>query len=93
MIQFQWDEKKAADNLAKHQISFEEAEQAFYDPDALLRKDRIADGEQRWHLIGRALQQILLVVHTVIDEQDQSIRIISARKADRNERQIYQEGL
>ena len=93
MIQFQWNDEKAIENLVKHRISFEEAAQAFYDPDALIRKDRIENGEQRWHLLGKALQQILLVVHTVIDEQDQSIRIISARKADRNERHLYQEGL
>ena len=92
MILFDWDDVKAAINLKKHGISFETATLAFDDPNLVVIKDREVDGEQRWHAIGNARgRAILLVVHTVSDyDKDEIIWIISARRATRHERRLYQ---
>lgn len=91
MIRFEWDETKAESNLRKHGIDFDDAIEVFYDPDAVVEQDRIVDGELRWQAIGRASRiAILYVAHTVDNEgQDEVIRIISARRADRRERRRY----
>jgi hypothetical protein len=91
MIRFEWDETKAESNLRKHGIDFDDAIEVFYDPDAVVEQDRIVDGELRWQAIGRASRSaILYVAHTVDNEgQDEVIRIISARRADRRERRRY----
>ena len=94
---FEWDAVKAVRNLRKHGISFETAIRAFADPFALTEQDRIEGGEQRWQTLG-AVEQLclLLVVHTIRDEDEDGqsveiIRIISARRADRKERQRYEQ--
>jgi uncharacterized DUF497 family protein len=91
MVRFEWDEAKAESNLRKHGIDFDDAIEVFYDPDAVVEQDRIVDGELRWQAIGRASRiAILYVAHTVDNEgQDEVIRIISARRADRRERRRY----
>ena len=65
----------------------------FDDPHAIFRKDRIVSGEQRWHAIGMATGAVLLVVHVyrLENEHDQEeiIRIISAREASKRERRVY----
>ena len=93
MIQFEWDPVKARTNMKKHGIPFELARRAFDDPDALVYHDRIEGGERRWQtlgLVGGVL--LLLVAHTVRleGEEDEVIRIISARRADRKERHRYE---
>jgi uncharacterized DUF497 family protein len=94
MMRFEWDDAKARTNRRKHGISFEIARHVFEDPDALMDQDRIEDGELRWQTIGTVDGSLLLLVaHTVAfgdDEPDESIRIISARRADRGERERYE---
>lgn len=93
MVSFEWDAAKAKANLKKHGVSFELARSVFEDPCTSLIRDRVVDGEQRWQAIGSAEGRIvLIVVHTVIedDDEDETIRIISAREATRREKRLYQ---
>ncbi len=92
MTLFEWNDAKANANLGKHGISFELARSIFEDPRLVLLPDRVVDGEQRWQAIGSAEGRILLLVaHTVNDNgEDERIRIISARKATRQETRIYE---
>jgi uncharacterized protein len=92
MISFEWDPEKARENKRKHGISFEVAQQAFYDPDALASHDRIEGGERRWQTLGMAHGVLLLLVaHTVrFEDEEEVIRIISARRADRKEKHRYE---
>ena len=92
---FTWDPAKAASNLRKHGISFEEAVRVFADPMAVTRQDRIENGEQRWQTIGAVGGfTLLLVAHTLWDDETgiEVVHIISARRADRKERRIYENG-
>lgn len=92
-IRFEWDSTKAASNLRKHGVSFEDAIVAFADPFALMAPDRIEGLEQRWQTLGMiGGYLVLLVAHTVGEDDDgvEIIRIISARAADRKERKRYE---
>jgi len=92
-IQFEWDEAKALGNLRKHGVAFDDAVGVFSDPFAVMRQDRIESGELRWQTVGTVGGHlVLLVAHTVDETQDDMtvIRIISARRADRKERQRYE---
>jgi uncharacterized DUF497 family protein len=93
MMQFEWDEAKARSNRRKHGISFEEAAQVFSDPYVLAEQDRVEGGEFRWQTMGLVEGVVvLLVVHTIRDEDDaEIIRIISARRATRRERARYEQ--
>jgi hypothetical protein len=88
-MRFTWDPRKAAANRRKHGVSFEEAETVFYDEQALLIEDPTPDEvEERLVITGRSAEQRLLVVcHCIRGEN--VIRIISARKANRQESQEY----
>jgi hypothetical protein len=88
---FAWDESKNRINRRKHGVSFEAAARAFEDLAAVSYIERVVDGEERWHTIGSAGGvAILLIVHTVEEEnEEEKIRIISARKADPRERAVY----
>lgn len=91
---FEWDAVKAAANLRKHGISFDEAEIALKDPLAVSEPDGDEWRELRWRTTGRASHfTLLLVIHTAWDEDDGSelIRIISARKASPGECKTYEE--
>ena len=96
-IRFDWDEAKNLSNQRKHGVSFEDASEVFRDPLFVSLKDRIVDGEQRWQTFGRVEGCLLLMVApTVIeaDEHDESaemMRITSARRATRKERQRYED--
>ena len=92
-IRFEWDPRKATSNEQKHGVSFEEAESVFFDEQGLFLEDpQPADEEERFVLLGlSAALRILVVVHA-LRERD-VIRIISARKATRLERQQYQSRL
>jgi len=59
-MRFVWDEKKAAENIRKHQLPFEAAIDVFDDPLAVRVKDRMVDGEQRWHMIGTIDGRVLV---------------------------------
>lgn len=91
-MEFEWDANKAASNLRKHGIRFEEAVLVFDDPQHLSRQDHYENGEHRWQTIGLVHGIIvILVVHSVRFESGaEVIRIISARKADGKERSRYE---
>ncbi|MBC7649201.1 MAG: BrnT family toxin [Vitreoscilla sp.] len=92
-IRFEWSEQNAIDHLKKHKISFELATRVFADPFMLMAQDRIENGEQRWQSIGMVdAHVVVLVAHTASDDEDgtEVIRIISARKADKQERKRYE---
>ena len=91
-LRFEWDEAKAEANRKKHGVSFEEARTVFLDDDALMRpdEDHSAD-EDRFILLGLSGTLRLLLVCHCYREEDAVIRIISARKASRPERQQYDE--
>ena len=88
-MEFAWDERKNRINKQKHGVNFETASLVFDDPYHLTRQDREVDGEPRWQTIGIVNGvHLLLVAHTV-DEDEEVIRILSARKATRRERSTY----
>lgn len=89
-MKFDWDKNKAASNLSKHGVSFDEATTIFndplyadfYDPDH-------SDDEERYLIIGESSQGRLLI--TSYTERGKSIRLISARLVTRAEREAYEE--
>ena len=91
-IRFAWDPRKNAENRRKHGISFEEAETVFADEHALLIDDPDhSTTEDRFVLLGLSARfRVLLVVHSY-REHDDIIRIISARRATKQERGRYDE--
>ena len=89
---FNWDARKAAQNRRKHGVSFAEAETVFSDDHALLVDDPDhSDQEDRFALLGLSAKLRTLVVVHCYRAQAAVIRIISARKATRKERDIYNE--
>ena len=87
--EFQWDDLKATQNLAKHGVSFEAAKAIFKDPFAVEYVDDREDyGETRLIIIGLVDNRLLVVTYTMRDE---AIRIISARAAEPFERREYHE--
>ncbi len=90
---FEWDSRKNRENRRKHGIGFELACEVFDDPLILSRFDRIEAGEERWHSLGSIRSHVvILVVHTVqVVGAEEVIQIISARKATRLERSIYED--
>jgi len=90
-MEFEWDNEKAAANLRKHRVSFEEASSVFGDPLAVTFRDPDHSiGEIRWLTFGVSRSAVLLVVsHT---QRGKRVRLISARRAIRAERKIYEEG-
>ena len=90
-MKIEWDPKKAKLNLRKHKVSFEEAATAMSDPMAGTSADPDHSiNEDRYITFGVSDRgRLLVVAHT---EQDETIRIISARLASRGERKIYEEG-
>ena len=91
MIKFEWDEAKAASNLKKHQISFEEAKSIFFDDFGVqfFDGDHSPD-EERFLMLGMSSEAKLLIVCHCEREQAAVIRIISARKATKRESAFYQ---
>lgn len=90
LLEFEWDRKKAARNIQKHQVSFAEAARVFGDTLAYTYVDSAhSQGEQRYITIGMSDQRRILVVAHVT--RDGLIRIVSARKATRRERKAYEE--
>lgn len=94
LFSFIWDERKNAINKVKHGITFEEAESVFYDENALLISDpEHSENEDRFLLLGFSSAAKMLIISHCYRENDRSIRIISAMKADKNEHQQYFERL
>jgi len=90
-MEFEWDEAKAAANLAKHDVAFEEAKTVFddplyvdfYDPDH-------SQDEHRYIIIGQSSEgRVLIVSYT---ERNDTVRLINARQVTRAERETYEEG-
>ena len=89
-LRFQWDARKAVANLRKHGVSFEEARSVFLDENALLRPDDDhSDDEDRFVLLGVSVRLRTLVVCHCYRQEDEVIRLISARKANSDERRQY----
>ncbi|MCL2298360.1 MAG: BrnT family toxin [Proteobacteria bacterium] len=89
-MDFEWDADKAALNLKKHGVAFEDAEHVFYDLGRIERYDGREDyGEDRWVTIGFVDPVLLYVAYTVRNEE--TIRLISARKANEEERKQYRQ--
>jgi len=91
-LQFEWDPRKAKVNLAKHGVSFEEAMTVFGDLLARIFDDEEhSEDEKREIIIGHSIQQhLVLVSFTCVED---TIRLLSARKATRQERKDYEENV
>ena len=93
-IRFEWDENKNTINQQKHGVSFQEAQTVFFDSAALLMPDPIhSEYEDRFVILGISKQTHILVVCHCYRENDEVIRIISARKANKSETNQYNERL
>lgn len=91
-IKFEWDENKNRTNQFKHKISFEEAQTVFSDPEAIVIDDpEHSEEEDRFIILGFSHAANLLIVCHCYRDADTTIRIISARKATKNEARQYQE--
>ena len=99
-MRYEWDERKNRENQRKHAgISFELGTLVFDDEYRIIVKDRVDEtGEQRWHMIGSVsfesgVRLVLVVVHAYREDRngEEIIRIISARRADKDDIRRYQE--
>ena len=90
IMQFSWDEAKRKANIAKHGLDFADASRVFDSPMVLFEDDRHAYGEQRMIGIGLLESLIVLIVHL---ESENHICIISMRKADSNETDLYYQNI
>ena len=89
-MRFEWDAKKASENFAKHGVHFYEAAEVFYDRNALDDYDaEHSTIEARFFIIGLSTRRLLFVVYT--EPEADVVRIISARKAGRLEREVYEQ--
>lgn len=90
MLEFRWDDAKAAANRQKHKVAFDEGAEAFLDPRSLLKHDPDhSDAEDRWILTGMSLKNRALTV--VFAQEGDTIRLISARRATMRERNEYEQ--
>ena len=89
-MRFIWDPNKAAINIQRHRVSFEEAMEAFFDQNAVDDYDiEHSDDESRFNLIGLSSRRLLFVVYT--EPEEGTIHIISARRAEGKQQRIYEE--
>lgn len=89
-IVFEWNSRKESANVKKHGVSFAEAQSVFYDENAIQFYDPDhSDAEDRFILLGASYKLNTLVVCHCFREDDETIRIISARKADKDETNAY----
>ena len=89
-IEFEWDSKKEKANTKKHGVTFEEARTSFYDEHALQFFDpEHSEDEDRFILLGISFKLNTLVVCHCFRKDEKIVRIISARKADKNEAKAY----
>jgi len=90
VIQFAWDKNKAAGNLRKHKVSFEEASSVFFDEHAVEFHDPDhSDEEDRFIMLGLSRKLRVLLVCHCYKEAENIVRIISARKGDESESLNY----
>ena len=93
-MEFEWDQNKNISNTKKHGITFDEAQSIFNDSSAIIFEDNRFDyGETRFVMIGKMYSEILnknILAVVVYTERAEIIRIISARKASKQERKLYE---
>ena len=90
MIQFEWDEAKAAENLKKHQVSFEEAQSIFFDEFGVqFFDDDHSSGEDRFLMLGMSSRAKLLIVCHCERNHGATVRIISARMATKRDSAFF----
>ena len=90
VLRFDWDERKQKTNIRKHGVSFAEARTAFYDESAIQYFDPDhSEDEDRFLLLGMSIKPQILIVCHCFRESETLVRIISARKADKSEEQVY----
>jgi uncharacterized DUF497 family protein len=89
-MKYEWDDEKNRKNLAKHGLSFEDAEHVFAGPCVTFEDDRFAYGEERLITLGLLAAHLVVIAHS---PRDESTRIISMRKGNRREQKVYQERL
>ena len=88
-MRFEWDANKASTNLAKHEVTFDEGTEVFYDPNAVEGFDILhSASESRFFVIGLSTKRLLFVVYT--ETAQDTLRIISARRTTKSERDIYE---
>lgn len=93
MIEFEWNPTKAIANKKKHNVSFEEAQSVFYDDFAVQFYDEEnSETEDRFLMLGLSNESKLLLVCHCEKEEGNIIRIISARRATKNESKLYKGG-
>lgn len=88
-MKFTWDETKRKINLIKHGIDFVDAEAVFSGATFTFEDDRFSYGEQRFITVGMLIDTVVVIAHT---EREEEVRIISMRKATKNEQKIYFKG-
>jgi len=89
-LKFEWDDKKDTANSKKHGVSFDEARTVFYDEYAIQFFDpEHSESEDRFILLGTSFKLKTLVVCHCFRQEETVVRIISARKADKDEEQVY----
>jgi uncharacterized DUF497 family protein len=88
-VRFEWDDQKAVENLTKHGVSFGEATEIFYDPNAIEDYDEgHSFDEARFVIIGLSTRRLLYVVYA--ERAADLVRIISARKANSADQELYE---
>ena len=91
-MEFEWDENKSNSNWEKHRVDFADAVHVFLDDERVEREDTRSDyGEKRFQTVGTTEHGILFIIYT--ERSGNTIRIISARKANKRERKAYKNGL
>jgi uncharacterized DUF497 family protein len=91
VLRFEWDDRKNTQNRRKHGVSFEEAQTVFFDEQALLIADPDhSEYEERFVLLGLSGSLRTLVVCHCYRREGDVIRLISARRANRQERELYE---
>ncbi|MEZ4727826.1 MAG: BrnT family toxin [Caldilineaceae bacterium] len=89
-MNFEWNYGKALLNWRRHRIDFEEAKEAFFDPNAVDDYDEAHSTEEmRYNLIGMSSRRLLFIVYT--EPEANVVRIISARKAEQKHQKIYEQ--
>lgn len=89
-MNFEWDENKNNQNLEKHGLDFDLAKEVFADKYALVKINRISNGEVREQIIGHVCENVV-ILFVVFTRRTNVFRLISARQAKRKERVIYEE--
>ena len=89
-MKYEWDDAKNRKNIAKHGLSFEDAEQVFDGPCVTFEDDRFGYGEERFVTLGLLAGRLVVIAHS---PREEGTRIISMRKGNRREQKIYQERL